>query len=666
MPQGLADVTFDGLLDRTRTHRSVGCGFHRIDYATEGKRRDVSRGIRSEITQGYWIVIDPIFDLLSLPPFSPSLFANAVREGAAEAAFGSLIPIHPTSKGRAGYPAETTHHFPRGDRFGQSYDIRVHSVIQSKLKYGRLTLLMSNVIALLMSNVNPPTRLSPEQNSQTDWADSPTPDLSFITGKGPLPPVPPFPIQLLGRFWESYICDHAGGELPRDYFAMSLLGTVAGLIGNSCEAAMPSPSTFVQPATLWAINVGLPSSGKTPAFKPFVRIVDDLEAQTDLPIKVEDATVAGTIDALFQSPNGIMVMNDELSGWWNAFSRDRQGEAFWLKAWNGDSPYTHRRKGTCRVIPRHNISVVGATQPATLSTMIQATGGVEKGFVSRCMFSFPDPVRGQIATGNYPDERTATKILGSIHSQHAAGLTIKLPVADEAAAHHKAWWNAMEERLLPDPTVPEGQWIFKQRGNAIRLALLLEVLWAASGQPPSAKVAKRYRDLVAMSDPATNDNAPQRDVAQRKLDKLCETDGLYAAPYHPAGGPAGVSIRAMKAATDLIENYFHAHFCRCEAFAYKPVNEEAAIALCRELVVKDMSEFNARELRQYAYGKVHTVLHGNAATAAVKEVCDLLVERHILRESGTSSSKGGRKASVYEVNPKLKVMGKRALLQRRN
>lgn len=505
--------------------------------------------------------------------------------------------------------------------------------------------------------------------AERGWADSPRPDVSFIDGKGPLSPVPAFPLDLLGKFWSSYICDHAGEDLPRDYFAMSLLGTVAGLIGNSREAAMPSPSTFTQPATLWAINVGLPSSGKTPAIKPFIRIVDALESQTGEPIKVEDSTIAGTIDALVENANGIMVMNDELSGWWETFKQDRQGEAFWLKSWNGDLPYTHRRKKVAFVVPRANISVVGGTQPATLSTMVEATGKIEKGFVSRCMFSFPDEPKGQVGTGKRPNDAKAAQLLSGIYFQHS-GATITLPVTPQAAAHHKAWWEALKARLYPDPTMPEGQWLLKQRGNGIRLALLLEVLWHASGTTADAKTMKRVQHLAASADPKRNTNAPERKVARIKLVELCEQFSLDPKTLkpmvgtHPQGGPALVSLRAMKGATDLIEGYFYPHFMRCESFAYQPVNQMAAIKLCEMLIKQDLTEFNARELRQYNYGKVHASLHGNSATATVNEVCEYLIDRHILRESGASTAKGGRKSSNYEVHPLLQVLGARALARR--
>jgi len=493
------------------------------------------------------------------------------------------------------------------------------------------------------------------------------PEVGFITGKGALPPVPVFPLATLGKFWGDFICDHAGKSLPRDFFAMSLIGTVAGLIGNSREAALPAPSSHKEAATLWCINVGLPSTGKTPAIQPFVDIVTGIEADHDTTIKVEDATIAGTIDSVVDNPDGIMVMNDELSGWWSTFQQDRQGETFWLKAWVGRNSYSHARKRSRFVIPRLNIGVVGGTQPATLGSMIDATGKVEKGFVSRCMFSYPDfPVSNE-PTGNAPDNDGADRILRSIHGLGGGGFTTTLPVADDAAAYHEEWWNNLQSDLWVDPCTPEGQWLAKQRGTSLRLALVLEVLWAASGTTPDAKTAKRIRDLQAMADPASNGNEHQRRIAQQKLDSLLEGTDIYAGRRHPAGGPAEITLRAMKAATDLVLSYFYPHFMRCEGFAYQPVNEAAAIALCRVLVNKEVETFNARAMRkwEWPHGKVHSALHGNGkgVVDTVNEVLDLLVEKHIIRLA-PSTNKTGRPSSDYEVNPLLATLAKRALNRR--
>ena len=465
--------------------------------------------------------------------------------------------------------------------------------------------------------------------------------------------------------------DAAEDLIPRDYFAVALLGTTAGLIGNACEAKMPN-SSMSQHATLWTVLVGHPGARKSPALKPFISMVSDIERQQGTRRKFDDATIAGVLKIIRSTGEpGLLLMNHELSGWWNTFKIDRQGEQFWLKAWDGDEQYTvDRANAEPFVIERLNISVVGGTQPATLSTILAATGNVEKGFVSRCMMSFPDsPPQVQQWSGNEADMVTARKHLTRI-ADLFGGSTRRIPVTPKAAAHHKAWNERIKLDYLLDPTTPEGQWLIKQHGTSVRLALVLEHLWWASRKAPDANSFEKAQSIAAMAGDR-NDNAHQRELAKRKLTEFCDKHGPDPAdvaagvmPTGPSsGGPPQVDIKAMNAACHLIEHYFLPHFERGQSFAYAATDITAAKALCRVLVRKGLTRFNAKELRQWKHGTVHSVLHGNSASARVSEVCEFLEARHIIKRIAPAPGKVGRKPVDYEVNPQLAAMARRVLAQ---
>ncbi len=304
----------------------------------------------------------------------------------------------------------------------------------------------------------------------SEWAK---PDLAFL-GSGDDSHVPVFPLETLGSFWAGFVADAAEQLIPRDYFAIALLGTTAGLIGNACEAKMPN-SSMSQPATLWTILVGHPGARKSPALKPFVTMIAEIEARQQVRRKFDDATIAGVLRIIRSTGEpGLLLMNHELSGWWTTFKVDRQGEQFWLKAWDGDEQYTvDRGNAEPFAIDRLNISVVGGTQPATLSTMLAATGNVEKGFVSRCMMSFPNsPPNGQEWSGREADLDTACDHLARI-AELFNGHTRRIPVTPEAAAYHNAWNERIRLDYWLDPITPEGQWLIKQHGTSVRIALVL-------------------------------------------------------------------------------------------------------------------------------------------------------------------------------------------------
>lgn len=493
--------------------------------------------------------------------------------------------------------------------------------------------------------------------TEQEW---PEPDLSFMTGEGELPAVPPFPLDVLGAFWSDFVMDAAGEKLPRDFFAVNLLGTVSGLIGNGLEAEMAAPSSIRESATLWAINVGQPGAGKTPAFMPFLNTVNALEATYNVTRKVEDTTIAGLIKIACDTPEGLVLMDDELSGWWGAFKHDRQGEQFWLKAWNGRLPYSQTRGGrggSSFTIPRHNVAVVGGTQPATLPTMLAATGNVERGFVSRCLFTYPDRPKGQTATGRAADMAGATGALDRVFQLPMNGLR-SVPITDDAAAFHVSWIDHFNpETLLVDVTKPDGQWVVKQFGTAIRLALVLETVWWATAVPPSSQVLARAKKFAAMSDATRNNSEPERRIARQKLDELITAHGLRAdGTWAPSRfGPQVVSLRGMQRACDLIENYFYPHFVRCEGSAYAPVSLKAAKDLVRTLAKTGAASFNARLLQKYEqFGKVSAALHGPGAGEVIEDVCEFLQARHIIRFRSTSNV--GRKAKTYDVHPSLAAL----------
>lgn len=500
-------------------------------------------------------------------------------------------------------------------------------------------------------------------STASDWE---MPDLTSMTPNANLSSVPAFPLDVLGPFWSDYILSAAGDRLPRDFFALNVLGTVSGLIGNGLEAAMPSPSTVREPATLWMVNVGPPGAGKTPAFTPFLEAVGALEAASGVVRKIEDTTIAGAIRVAIDTPEGLVVMDDELSGWWDSFSRDRGGEQFWLKAWNGKMPYAHNRGGRgggASVIPRHNIAVLGGTQPATLPTMLKATSDIERGFVSRCLFAYPDPVsKTQKGTGHSPNEREMEAVLERVSELASLGLR-SVSVTDEAVAHHADWTSRFNPAdLFLDTTKPDGQWVSKQYGMAIRLALVLETTWWAAMKSPDKRVMKRAQQYAALADADRNDKGAERAAAQKKLDALIHTYGFSADGTWQRSdtGPDAVTLRAMQAACDLIENYFYPHFQRCQQSAYPPVHLKAAKDLTLMFVRRQTQSFNVRSMQKYeAFGAVSPALHGAGSADVVDDVCAHLEEINVIRPVFTR--KVGRKAKDYDVNPHLLAAAKKYL-----
>lgn len=216
------------------------------------------------------------------------------------------------------------------------------------------------------------------------------PDLSILSEDGGSPPK--FPLHLLGSFWSEW-CEEvaAGANAPVDYVAASLLTVAGALIGN---ARTITAGGWSEPPIIWTVQIGNPSSGKSPALDPLLGIIERLEAtlpyDTDK-IVIDDVTVKAMAEIAQHNPKGLLLFRDELSGWWSTF-RQFGGEATWLKAF-GARPHTvNRSKEPPIRIPRLAISVIGGSQPDMVRSFIEAkTNG---GFASRWLYVSPEPVRG--------------------------------------------------------------------------------------------------------------------------------------------------------------------------------------------------------------------------------------------------------------------------------
>ena len=95
----------------------------------------------------------------------------------------------------------------------------------------------------------------------------------------PLAP-PEFPAHVLGSTWSEWVRGNAASAgAPPAYVGLALLVAAAGLIGN---ARRVTHGAWEEPAILWGMMVGDPSTGKTPALRP----VDKLASIFDRDIAV--------------------------------------------------------------------------------------------------------------------------------------------------------------------------------------------------------------------------------------------------------------------------------------------------------------------------------------------------------------------------------------------
>ncbi|MFN4089348.1 MAG: DUF3987 domain-containing protein [Alphaproteobacteria bacterium] len=153
--------------------------------------------------------------------------------------------------------------------------------------------------------------------------------------------------------------------------------------------------TWREAPRIWVALVGMPSTKKTPmisaAARPLIRIDANMHrawaaAMTEyaaLPkdekaaavpprqtrLRIEDATIESAQEVAAASPDGLLLMQDEMSGWFgrmDAYSGAKGGgkdRAYWLQSFNG-GPYAVNRIGRgSALIENASVCMLGGIQP---------------------------------------------------------------------------------------------------------------------------------------------------------------------------------------------------------------------------------------------------------------------------------------------------------------
>lgn len=278
------------------------------------------------------------------------------------------------------------------------------------------------------------------QQTRDRAAPEPLPD--------PLPPVPTLDAALLPEPVRAWCKSLATGlQVPLEFVGVPVMVTLGAAIGRSAAVSMKQHGGWLEFPFLWGGVVGRPSSGKSPAIAPAMRMLDAMmgeelnayaeavktyaademlrDAETATAKKqlrglmsngkrddaaaivnrllqtaaandpnrprlvVNDATVEKLGELLNENPRGLIQCRDELSGW--LASMDRQGRegdrGFWLECWNANGRYTFDRIGRGTVaIECCAMSIIGGIQPGKLAEYVRGAvhgGSGDDGLLQR-------------------------------------------------------------------------------------------------------------------------------------------------------------------------------------------------------------------------------------------------------------------------------------------
>ena len=465
-------------------------------------------------------------------------------------------------------------------------------------------------------------------------------------------PPPKLPIEVFEPAWGPWIATAAeAAACPPDYVAAPLLASISALIGHS-RWAQATPG-WAEPPHLWIGAVGDSGNGKSPGADCLMRdVLPEIERRmlADFPDRLRDWRVADELqraadeiwkaevrtaqkakkapplppDALqttepqaprlrqhdvtiervatllaTAAPKGLLIVRDELAGWIESMgSYNPAGRAFWVEAYGG-RPYRVERQKHPEpiVIARLAVAVYGGTQPDKLALLMREA---DDGLLGRVLWDWPEPIPfrlGQEAPGAQWAIRALDRLRELDLRPGDPPSPIMVPLTDEARAMMETFGAEMQDRQSTAGG-PLRSALGKARGQALRLALVLEMLW------------------------------------------WCGEDGM-------APPPAQISPRAFAAAALLIGDYFMPMAERVYGDAATTATDRNAATLARWIKSKRPAEVHVRHLQR------DSRLPGLTKADTIHAAAAVLIEAGWLRGPEPGAVFGHRGREAYAVNPRL-------------
>src|SRR5262249_45586925 len=104
-------------------------------------------------------------------------------------------------------------------------------------------------------------------------------------------------------------------------------------------------------------------------------------------VKIDDATIEAAQEVLSDSPDGVLYLRDELSGFFGSMDKYTSGRGagadrgFWLQAYNGHAYSYNRVKRGSGFVEHLSVSVLGGIQPEAMRKLVEDS--VDDGLIQR-------------------------------------------------------------------------------------------------------------------------------------------------------------------------------------------------------------------------------------------------------------------------------------------
>ncbi len=266
-----------------------------------------------------------------------------------------------------------------------------------------------------------------------------------------------FPVDVFPEPVRGYVTESASAiGCDPCYVALPMLAGLAGAIGNSHRLELKR--AWSEPAIVWCAIVGESGTAKSPAMEAALRPVREHQRQAmkeheqaekkweadnarwevdhavwkksavqasksggsvedppeapDEPACprtwTDDATTESLVKMLKENPRGLLMVRDELAGWFNfdRYSGGRGGgdAAKWLEVFGGRTLIVDRKTTGTDYVPRASVSIAGGIQPEVLRRSLGQENR-DNGLAARLLFAMP-PRQAKRWTEDDVSERT--------------------------------------------------------------------------------------------------------------------------------------------------------------------------------------------------------------------------------------------------------------------
>lgn len=342
----------------------------------------------------------------------------------------------------------------------------------------------------------------------------------------------PFPIDIFPGLLRKFVANGAKAiGCDTSYIALPLLSCIATSIGNTRKIELKKG--WEEPSILWTAIVGDSGTMKSPAIELALQPVKERQQKAfaefteqdrnyrdeflqyerdladwkkgkvqELPDKPEqpimdryycdDLTIEALLLMLQKQPRGLLMVRDELAGWFASFDRYSQGKggdsSRWLEMHGGRSLTVDRKTGDQKTIhvPRAAVSVAGGIQPDILRRALGQEHR-ENGLAARLLLAFPPkrPKRWTEAKINPRKKRAIVKLVDRLYKLESATddngelQPIIVKLSPEAKKEWITFFDEHAKELSELSGDLAAAWS-KLEGYAARLALVVHFArWAA-------------------------------------------------------------------------------------------------------------------------------------------------------------------------------------------